>query len=127
MNGMWDDFEIEDKITAILRDLPYNEDHHFGRPYASPYQIAIIFAERYPNTFERIGKPVGGRGTGQRTSLAQYLAQELAVRIRDELITHVEGAWLSAEYLRDVEFNNQGEPLRASISGYDLSLFRLKE
>jgi hypothetical protein len=127
MSGLWSDFEIEDKITAILRDLQHDDPHHFGQPYASPYQIAISFAERYPDTFEHIGKAVGGRGTGQRTSLAQYLAQELSARIRDGIITHIEGAWLSGEFLREVEFNNQGEPLYASISGYDLSLFRLRE
>ena len=33
----------------MLAELSYNEaDHHFGRPFLTAYQLAILFKERYP-------------------------------------------------------------------------------
>ena len=39
--SVWESFEVERKITDILRETPYQEEHHFGRPYLSAYQLAI--------------------------------------------------------------------------------------
>ena len=67
----WHDLQLQDRLTEILCEFGVNEAHHFGRPYASAYQIAIAFAGRYPDLFERIGLPLGGPGIGKRNSLTQ--------------------------------------------------------
>ncbi len=43
----WDNLKLEDKIVEVL-DIPIRSDrdpnHHFGRPFMTPYQIAIRFS-----------------------------------------------------------------------------------
>ena len=46
--SVWGDFEVESKITDILREIPHQEEHHFGRPYLSAYQLAIAVDRRWP-------------------------------------------------------------------------------
>jgi hypothetical protein len=75
--SIWDELEVESKITDILRETPYQETHHFGRPYLSAYQLAIAVDRRCPEVRTALGNPpVGGLGIGTRNSLAQYLARE---------------------------------------------------
>ncbi|MPM44653.1 hypothetical protein SDC9_91332 [bioreactor metagenome] len=67
---LWEELKLEEKIIEILRVESHEPGHHFGRPFFTPYQIAIEFKIRYPEEFEKIGKPVGGKGTGQPDSVA---------------------------------------------------------
>lgn len=128
--SVWGDFEVEDKITDILRRTPYREAHHFGRPYLSAYQLAIAVDRRWPRVRAALGNlPVGGLGTGTRNSLAQYLAGELSRRIKSGDLTTIEGAFLSGEDLVELVYVESDERRVTSSltgSGYDLSLFRLR-
>ncbi|MBI1855527.1 MAG: hypothetical protein HYR93_06645 [Chloroflexi bacterium] len=76
--SLWVELQLEDKIFQILSVESHNPDHQFGRPFLTPYQIAIAFKALFPEDFARIGKPVGGKGAGQQDSLAQYFAHELS-------------------------------------------------
>ena len=130
MSSKWSKLEIEDKVTSILRTVqPYITDHHFGRPFLTAYQLAIAFAEEYTETTSQIGFQVGGEGTGERNSLAQYLAGQLSRLINAGEINHIEGAFLSHKDLNDISFNFRDETIRSSLTSasFDLSMFRLIE
>jgi hypothetical protein len=122
----WNELQMTDKITTILQNLRYESPDHFGQPFVSPYQIVIAFAERYPDDVAKIDMPLGGAGTGEHSSLAQYIARELSKRIKSKEITHIEGAWLHKKFVRQLEFNNSGQSMVAS-GGIEaaLSMFRL--
>ena len=128
--SVWGDFEVESKITDILREIPHQEEHHFGRPYLSAYQLAIAVDRRWPEVRTALDNPpVGGLGIGTRNSLAQYLARELSRRIKSGDLTAVEGAFLTDEDLVELVYvESDGRRVTSSLtgSGYDLSLFRLR-
>jgi hypothetical protein len=123
----WHDLQLHDRLTEILCEFGADDTHHFGRPFASAYQIAIAFAGRYPDLAERIGLPLGGPGSGKRNSLTQYLAGELSRRIKSGEITHIEGAWLSTLRLHQIDFDSQGDFLSVPTPQEVLSMFRLTE
>jgi hypothetical protein len=124
----WNEHQIEDRVTQILSEVPdaYGS-HHFGRAYLTAYQLAIEFFRRFPEAAAAIGLPLGGRGTGQHSSLAQYLARELSGRIKTGEITCIEGGFLSDQHLRDINFLNGQEVIYSSLTGtgYTLSMYRL--
>ena len=128
MMSFWEENNIEDRILDILADVE-DEGHHFGRPFLTAYQLAIEFADRNPNIVARLGKQVGGAGTGEHTSIAQYLALELSRQIRDNPGYPVEGAFISNRYVRELSYNRGNETIMSSIEGmrYSLSMFRLRE
>ena len=123
--SLWDKLQLYEKIKIILRGCtPHDSDHHFGNySYLTPYQIALKLKENYPDAYKKIGRPIGGRRTGQRNSLAQYIANELSKRIRSREITDIEGAFLFREYLHKLEYQSDGEVIESSSGeSYDLSL-----
>src|ERR1700741_3084843 len=123
--SMWDEFQLEDKIFRILDVESRNSDHHFGRPFLTPYQIAISFKSLFPDDFSRMGKPVGGKGTGQKDSLSQYFALELSRRISSGSISNIEGRFLHRENLSTLQYNDEGEIIESSLmQSNDLSMFR---
>lgn len=127
--SQWNDLQMDLRILEILGDVhSHAPEHHFERPFITPYQIAIEFRQRFPEDFETIGKPLGGRGTGQHDSLAQYIAGELSRRIRDRRIPNVEGAFLHRAHLRSLAYDGEnGETIESSLmQSYDLSMFRLR-
>ena len=97
--SFWNDFSIEARIRGILDVPPREPGHHFGRPFLTAYQIAISFAERYPDDHDLIGKQIGGKETGLSHSLSQYFARELSDRIRNCRMTGIEGADLHGTHL----------------------------
>lgn len=124
--SLWDQHQIESKVRAILDVRSHNPDHHFGRPFLTPYQIALEFEERYPAEFSQIGKPVGGRGNGQQDSLAQYLALELSKRISQQRLVGIEGRFLHRAHLRTLQYERDEHVVESSsMQAYDLSMFRL--
>ncbi len=130
MTSSWQELDIEEKIIQILSDIPdVAPEHHLGRPFLTAYQIAIEFARRYPEDTARLGLPVGGLGTGQRNSLAQYLANQLSRNISAGRLAQVEGGFLSNQHLLDISFNGQRGPIRSSLTDTDftLSMFRLRD
>jgi len=128
--SFWEEHRIQDKVIAILEQVPEPaEGHHLGRPFLTAYQIAIEFAQRYSETTQELGWPVGGEGAGQRNTLAQYLAHQLSLYVRDHPQGPIEGGFLSNKYLEDIRFS-QGETVFSSSltrSGFTLSMFRLRE
>ena len=125
--SFWEDNDLEEKITQVLSDIAYIEpEHHFGRPFLTAYQLAILVKERFPESFERFGHPIGGRGAGVRYSFTSYLARQLSVRLRDNGIPSIEGRFLASLRLKDIEFCDGNVSVFSSLndSQYDLSMFR---
>lgn len=124
---LWEEYNFEERICAILREVPDSAaDHQLGSAYLTPYQIAIEFKQRHPEDFERIGKPIGGIGTGQRTSLAQYIGQRLSALIGSGRLPDIEGGFLSNLHLQGIHFTDEGDQITSSLTGtqYTLSMFR---
>ena len=126
--SQWNQLDMDAKVTAILDVRSHNLSHHFGRPFLTPYQIAIEFADQFPGETEAIGKPVGGKGTGQQDSLAQYIALELSKGIRDGTIANIEGRFLHRAHLQMLRYRHGTRFVESSsMQAYDLSIYRLKD
>jgi uncharacterized cupin superfamily protein len=124
--SQWDNLQMSTKISQILNVQSHDPGHHFGRPFLTPYQIAIRFQKQHPIDVSTIGKPIGGKGTGQQDSLAQYIALELSKRILDGRITNIEGRFLFRENLHTLQYEGDGVIVESSsMQAYDLSMFRL--
>ena len=123
----WERFHFEERIIDILRDVSTGE-HHLGRSFLTPYQIAIEYKQRYRTDFDQIGLPVGGEGVGQYNSLAQYIGGQLSRKIRNgELSQRIEGGFLSGSHVSRLSLADYGSEVVASSfsAGGDLSIFRL--
>ena len=125
---IWETNCLEPKVVQILRNLKFHR-HHLGRPFATGYQLAILFKEFFREDFDRLGYLVGGKGIGREFTLASYLARELSQRIKRREITNVEGGFLSNERLRKIEFSDAGESVVSSLTGGedDVAIFRYIE
>jgi hypothetical protein len=124
----WEDMRFEERTRSILRDTQYiRPDHHMAPPFLTAYQIAIEFAHRFPDDFQRTGLQIGGQGIGEHNSLAQYIARELSRRIQNREIQDFQGSFLSNNHLTRVSFDSYGAPIDSSLtdSQFDLSMFRL--
>ena len=122
----WDDLQIEAKITAIMEDYRY-QSPYTGCAFVTGYQLAIEFARRYPAEARQIGLPIGGTGTGQRNSLAQYLAHQLATHIQAGSIPGMEMGYLSTRHLSDLSFAADNGLIHASSrQPIDIAVFRLR-
>lgn len=128
--SIWANHDLTAKVVDILGSFGNPEAHHFGRHFITAYQLAIELEARYPRTVKAIGKPIGGAGTGQETSLTQYLARELSSQIKAIGAVHrVEGAFLASEHVTEFTFStDDGTQLTSSLTGtgYPLSMFRLR-
>jgi len=123
--SMWESSGIENAIREILtRQHPVAPNHRFRRPFLNAYQIAIEIQDNYSTIFNLIGKPVGGEGSGE--SLARYIACELSSIIKNNRIAYIEGAFLSSQHEQTLSYNG-GVVSTLTDSGYDLSIYRLKE
>ena len=125
----WSNNNLEQKIIEVLADVAYyNPDHHFGRPFLTAYQLAILFKERFRTVFESFGHPIGGKGSGVSYSFTKYLANQLSRKIQSGEITSIEGSFISNRRLRDIEFSDEEESITSSSTDtrYDLSLFRIR-
>ena len=77
MSG-WKELRIQSKVEGILESVSReSQEHHFGSPFVTTYQIAIDYAQQFPEDLERMEYEVGGKDTGVHYSLAQYLARGL--------------------------------------------------
>ncbi len=126
--SQWDSLNIQECVATILSRVPESEHHFGGRPFMTAYQIAIEFAHDYPNQFLQLRKEVGGKDTGLRTSVSQYLANELSRKILARQITNIEGAFLSNRHINKLSFHNAPRDVESSISGNraSLSMFRYR-
>jgi hypothetical protein len=131
MKGLsyWSNLDIEDKITTILKNVKYPiANHPFGKPFMTVYQIAIEFKKYYPSEYFIIGKDIGGKGLGQKTSLAQYLANQLA--IHQNQLVNIECGFLADDRLNELTFEEHGgNKIESSLrgSGYGVSIYRYIE
>jgi len=125
---MWEEFQIAEKILEILDVESIPAGHHLGRPFMTPYQIAIAFKRNYPDTFKAIGLPVGGKGTKRHTSLSQYLGREISGHINEAPLSgQIEGGFLYNGFLLDLRFlDGDREIVSSSEHSYNLSIFRIK-
>jgi len=84
--------------------------------------------QQYPSEFARLGKPVGGAGTGQKDSVAQYIARELSARIKAGTIRNIEGRFLWRSHLQTLEYDDEGRTVQSSLGDtWDASMFRLRD
>ena len=126
--SQWEELGMDAKIAEILDVESHAPGHRFGRPFLTPYQIAISFKRRFPGEFETIGKPVGGKGTEQHHSLSQYIARELSRRIEARKITNIRGRFLHRANNIKLTYEGDGETVESSSGqSYDLSMYRLKD
>jgi hypothetical protein len=127
MTSKWEEYNIGDLVNRILSEVQ-DEGHHFSRPFMTAYQLAIEFDNIHHDIVTHLGIEVGGAGTGERTSLAQYLARELSRHIRDNHDYPIEGAFISNRYVRELSYNYNNEIITSSVTGtrYSLSMFRLR-
>jgi hypothetical protein len=125
----WEENQIADKILGILDVESIPAGHHLGRPFMTPYQIAIAFKQEYPKTFNDIGLPLGGKGTSQHTSFAQYIGRELSRRIKDgPLSEKIEGGFFFHGFLKELTFLDGVMEIKSSSEkSYHVSIFRLKD
>jgi len=123
---MWKDILFEKSVREILQGVKYDPAHHFGRPFLTAYQIAIEFSLRYPEDFKRIDLDVGGKGKGKHSSLAQYIARQLSVKIKSGILPDIEGRFISNTHLQKILFNHGGETVESSLTDtqHDLSMYR---
>lgn len=123
--SVWDQLQMDTKITQILNVKSHEPNHHFGRPFLTPYQIAIAFHDQFFQDFKNIGKPLGGKGIGQ-DSLPRYIALELSKRIKNRSITNIEGRFLHRANLLTLKYRGGGKDIESSSKqAYDLSMYRL--
>jgi len=45
--SQWDQLQMDTKISQILNVHSHDPNHHFGRPFLTPYQIAIGFKKEF--------------------------------------------------------------------------------
>ncbi len=124
----WEQFEMEHKITEVLSMAKFEIAHHFGKPFLTPYQIAIELTDRHSTLCEDLEMELGGVNTGFHNSLTQYIANQLSIRIKKKEIGNIEGAFIFNMHLTDLVFRtSEGKEIHSSNSDQDgLSMFRLK-
>lgn len=121
-----------DKLTSIFEDK-YTYTHpeeNGGQPFVTPYQLAFDFNDRYPDDVKKLGyeNKIGGKGSGQRYSLPQYIAKNLSTNIKAGRITHIEFAFIHTNRMKVMQFKYNDEDVEASAPNtkYDISMYRLK-
>ncbi|XVV00835.1 hypothetical protein ACQPW3_25840 [Actinosynnema sp. CA-248983] len=133
MTSIWTRLDVEAKVVEVLATVRSASSPRLGgRPFVTAYQLAILVDGRYPEIRNALGDvPIGGAGSGSRTSLAQYLVGQLATEIRSRGDDYrIAGATLSRAHLGELTFKVPGrDDIRDSNAeaGYDLSLFSLRD
>lgn len=126
----WQNLNMLEKLTGILeQEFSYKTPEKYGgQPYATAYQLAFDFAERYPDDFKTLGYGIGGDGSGDGYNLPQYIAKNLSSGISAGRITHLEYAFLHTRRMKVMEFEYTEERIGASAPGtkLDVSMYCLK-
>ena len=127
MSNPWEEFGVERKVLDILRELPYEETHSFGRHFLTSYQIAILLDQAHPGLMEDLGHTtLGGAGVDVSTSFTQYIGNRLSAASQNDG-SHIEGAFLGMEKIKDFEFKSDTRGLLNSSltgTGRKLSMYR---
>ena len=127
--SIWEQYDLGVKVLEILQNAHADDQsHHLAqpRPFLTPYQIAIHFKKKHPQDFAAIGKGIGGKGHGEHTSFAQYVAKELSGHVKNDTMT-IEGAFLYRKFLNELSYKDGADIIESSLgTTYDLSMFRAK-
>ena len=124
-DSFWTDNDLGRLITERLREAAAgDDDHHFGVPFMTAYQLAILIKARQPTVFESFDHPIGGTGSDDHIGFAQYLARQLSQRIDSGQIDNIEGRFLSYENVQRLEFDDAGDTVVASTGNPHVSMFR---
>lgn len=121
----WDQNDMENRIRLALGSVKQSakyKDHRFGRPFITAYQLAILLLENDPELCSKLGKQLGGKGTGEHQSLSQYIANELSTRIDKGAITDIDGVFLRTQDIVKLDFTHDVVSSATEV----ISLFRLK-
>ncbi len=126
MAQRWDAYRVEPAVLEILQDVRSHEQGHaLGRPYLTAYQLAVAFDQRYPAIAADLAREIAGTGDDWIATLAGYLAQEMAARIRSGRLPGVQAALLSDRHLLAAAFGRGGLPsAKVDGAGADFVLFR---
>jgi hypothetical protein len=126
MAPQWDQHNVTDLIRDILRSVPPDPKYGTGRPFMTTHQLAIEFANRYPQVASALGHPTGGQGQGP-FALTTYIARWLPQRIGTPGAGDIELAFLAPLHLTTLKFDSNGTPLTATTNqaGYNSTMFRL--
>lgn len=117
---------MDEKVVEVLSGIAYYEpDHHFGRPFLTANQLAVLVKAMHTETFRLFGHPIGGRGSRGCYSFTCYLAGQLSQKVRNRAIPS-NGWVLSNQHLVGIEFDDAGVPITSSStnSQFDPSMFR---
>ena len=128
--SFWDADSLEEKVAIVPENIAYYKpDHHFGRPFLTAYQLAILFKHRFPEDFDTFGHSLGGKGSGAHFSFTGYLAGQLSQRIRKGENTNIKVGFLSNAQLLKIQFKDRRETISSYLTGsqYNLSMFRLRD
>ncbi|GAI86860.1 unnamed protein product [marine sediment metagenome] len=128
MTSLWQQHNIENRVIQILGEVG-DDGHHFGRPFLTAYQLAIEFDRRNHDIVTQLDLEVGGAGTGEYVSLAQYLARQLSGYIKNDPDYPIEGAFISNQFVKELSYKHGDVEVTSSLTGtgYSLSMFRLRE
>jgi hypothetical protein len=123
----WDNYQMEARIFEILATAPTHPDHKSSRFFMTSDQIAIEFARRFEEDFQRMGRPIGGAGAGNM-SLTKNIAGQLSRRIQMGTITKIEMQFLYHGDLKSLVYQNVNGEIVATPNeaGFPNSLFRLR-
>ena len=125
---MTHDFDT-DQLRRVLERCPeYRPGHHLGQPFMSAYQIAIRFAEAYPDHRLVRSLPLGGEDIGANDSVAKRIAHFLSQAIRHGTAGNIEGGFISHDNVDDFSFSHPDGRIRVSTlrSHQAHSIFRVR-
>jgi len=118
----WYQYEMEERIVEILKSFAAPGGVN---PYSlTIYQIAIEFAKRYEPDFNRMGRPLGGAGAGNR-ALTIYMANQLSKRIKAEKIDQIEMQFLHPADTESLIYKYNNKPIIATA--YPIPVYRLRQ
>lgn len=126
--SIWERYSVEQRVHAILSDqkIPRSRSNPApGRPFLNAYQIAIELERRFPADAIAIGKRVGGKGTGERDSLAKYLSRQLKKRINSGNLRNMETAYLGGTHLDTLRYRTTGGIVESSLGRKPMAVYRL--
>lgn len=118
-------FDINDLYRILVRTPEYEGGHHLNRPFMSAYQIAIRFAEEFPNHRLVQELPLGGEGAGSNQSLAQQIARFLSQAIRAGTAGNIEGGFISHVLIENLSFLQGQDLVHATTSESAHTIFRV--
>ena len=126
--SLWDENDLGRKIEELLAGVKFKADHHFGRLFVTPYQLAIMFKNSFPEDSKRMGYQIGEEGSGGQYSLASYLARQFSRKLEREELPNIEAGFQSNIRLSKVTLADSDGPVTstATNSQCDLSFFRLR-